>query len=191
MERELLGSAFLVLLSTTAGAAQTRRLKAFFAPDHIGAVKTFALGPGGRTVYAADQDVQGSIELYNAPSDGSAPPIRLAVPGMPVTAATRLSVSPDGQWLVYQTDAFGGLPERNSELFRVPMDGSGSPLKLSGTLIPGRGVATHAVGTTHVVYHCDELTDEKFELFSAPLDGSSASVRISGTLVAGGEVEVY
>src|SRR5262245_34196679 len=101
MNRRLLASVSSLVLCSVAAEAQSKRLNGPFAPDHIGAVKSFVIGPGSRAVYAADQDVQGSIELYEAPVDGSAPPIRLAAPGMPLTAALAMRVSPDGQWLVY------------------------------------------------------------------------------------------
>jgi len=81
----------------------------------------FEIGPHGRVVF-----IEGNAGLFSVPIDGSTPPVRLNteneyIPGRPFL------FTPGGDFLLYV------------ELYRVPSDGTASPVKLSG---PSRPAAT-------------------------------------------------
>src|SRR5262249_44945090 len=61
----------------------------------------FLFGSGGRVLYYADAEVDGTVELFSAPLDASAPPIRLSAvaPGRNVQG---LRVSADGSRAAYR-----------------------------------------------------------------------------------------
>jgi Tol biopolymer transport system component len=163
----------------------------------------FELGAGGaggaRVVYRADQDADEVFELFSAPIDGSAAPVRLhrsLAPGGDV-ALLSTRVAPDGSTVLYAADQ---LADEVLELFRVPIDGSAAPVVLSGPFVAGGDLWTRTdVGARdsfalfpqgeHVVYLADQDQDEVIELYAVPLDGGQAAVRISGPLVAGGDVK--
>jgi hypothetical protein len=104
----------------------------------------FAIG-AGRAVFVADLVVPGVRELFSAPLDGSAPPVRLngtfAIGGGLRTQTSSLrgafALSPDGLTVAYRAD------ERTAgtvELFAVPADGSRAPRVLNRELVAGGDV---------------------------------------------------
>jgi len=79
------------------------------------------------------------------------------------------------------------------ELYAVSPDGA-SPVKLSGTMVAGGGIAqAYAVqvapDSAHVLYVADQETVGVLELYAVGLDGTNR-VKLSGTMVGGGDVAV-
>jgi Tol biopolymer transport system component len=95
---------------------------------------------GARVVYRADHEVGGRFDLYSAPADGSAAPIRLnqdpVRPGFALVA--------NGARVVFSTD---------TELLSALTDGSASPLHLDFAATD----LTPALGGTHVAYRRSDL----------------------------------
>jgi Tol biopolymer transport system component len=144
-----------------------------------------------RVVYQADQDVRFQYEIYSAPIDGSAVPVKLnlALGGEPDVVGFR--ISPDSARVVYVGDQ---VTDGVFELFVVPLDGSSPAQKLNGALVSGGSLADSMASfrispdSTRALYRADELVDTVAELFVVPLDLSQPPVRVSGPLVAGGDV---
>ncbi|HEX6884911.1 MAG TPA: hypothetical protein VF530_16160 [Planctomycetota bacterium] len=148
----------------------------------------FRLSPDGRwVVYAADQEVDRRVELFVAPSDGSAPAIKLS------TAADHepllQALSPDSAWAVYTSD-----PSRTGtqELFSAPLDGSAPARRISGPLPAGGDVLfpQFSPDSQRVVYSGNQLVSDVIELFSVPVDGGAPPLRISGPMTAGGDLAI-
>ncbi len=151
-----------------------------------GSVQDFRVSPdGARVVYRADQDVEDRRELYSAPIDGSAGPVKLNDPlfgpdvtwdvdGFPFPALA-------GRWVAYRADQEAdGRPEL--QLYRVPIDGSADPVKLSGAL-PAGGAITSAAIALHgafVVYAADQDTLNVTELYATAW-GNAPRTRPSST----------
>jgi Tol biopolymer transport system component len=167
---------------------------------------SFAFTPdGAHIVYVGQQDETGVMELYSAPADGSAPPTELSGPlvvGGDVRTdsfyGSPFHLSLDGAWVLYVADQD---VDESFELYRAPVLGGSSPVKLSGTLVPGGtvGGAYENNGYVHqslllspdgqwVVYMADAAIDQTTELYAVPLDGSAAPVQLSAPLPAGGDV---
>jgi hypothetical protein len=157
-----------------------------------GAVEFLIVTPdGSRVVY---QRRQGSdYELFSVLADGSGAPVQLNDVIAPRgDRRYALSLTPDGARAFYWTDQ---LTDAVVELFSVPVDGSASPVRVSGTLVPGGDIhfrgAVASPDSTRLVYMADALVDELVELFSAPVDGSAAPVRLNGPLPSGGSIGEY
>ncbi|MSR62176.1 MAG: hypothetical protein EXS08_07005 [Planctomycetes bacterium] len=160
------------------------------------------LDPGGeyrispdstRVVFRAERDVDGEIELFSAPLDGSLAPVQLngaLVAGGDVGA---FCISPDATRVVYLADE---EQDELFELFSAPLDGSAPRVKLNGALVAGGDVATLAAGGIalvlgsggRVAFLADAAVDERYELFSAPLDGSAPALALNAALPPAGDV---
>jgi len=151
---------------------------------------------GLRVAYLADQDTDDQFELYSAPVDDSAAPIKLSgVLPSDADVSSFFQLDPTGTSAFFRADS---ETDGVLELFTVPLDGSSAPLKLSGTLVAGGDVLATATrdglvrfGQGRVVYAADALQDEVIELFSVPVDGSAAPVRLNAPLPSGGDVAVW
>jgi len=130
---------------------------------------------GSRVVYVADADMDELDELYSAPTNGSAPPVKLnrvlAVDDEITPGEFR--VSPDGTRVAYLADrqTFPGL-----RLFSVSIQGGSSALMGD-------------VSSTDFEITADSarvlFVDTR--LYSAPLDESAAPVDLSGAIDSLGE----
>lgn len=149
---------------------------------------SFGISPDGAiAVYLADQDTDGVVELYSAPSAGGAAPVRLNAILPAGGNVLDFRIAPDSQRVVYRADR--DLDER-FELYAVPLAG-GTPVKLNGTLPAGGDVSPgYEIDplSTRVAYLADEVTNDKIEVFASPLDGSSPSLRLNAPLIAQGDV---
>lgn len=76
------------------------------------------------------------------------------------------------------------------ELYIVPIDGSTSPTKVSGSIVSG-GIVSSQYGFSNdnqkIVYVADQQTDEVQELFVSNIDGSS-NLKLNSTLSPGGDI---
>ncbi len=104
------------------------------------------------------------------------------------------ALAPDGQVVVYRADQ--EVDGRN-ELFRAPIDGSASAVKLNAPLGAGQSVGGPVEGDqafeiapdgVRVVYRADQGVNDVFELFSVPIDASASPVELSGPLLPGAAV---
>jgi Tol biopolymer transport system component len=156
----------------------------------------FQLTPSGqRVVYQADQTTDEVYELYSAPTDGSALPVKLngaLVAGGDVSQGfDGVHLSPAGDRVVYRADANA---DEVHELFSVPVDGSTAPVKLCGTLVTGGDVSPFvrfSLDGSQVVYRADALVNERFDVFSVPVDGSLAPVPLSALPAANRSVQEF
>jgi len=155
-----------------------------------GSLGAFALAPDGqRAVVLADPAGDGSVELYSVNLFGAPSPVLLSDPLVVTASVSSFEIAADSTTVVYQA---GTSPSR---LFASPLDGSGPPLDLCGTIV-GNGVAFVTGGRAYrvhsglgrVVYRATQLTASKTELFAVPLDASAAPVRLNPALVTGGNV---
>jgi Tol biopolymer transport system component len=174
------------------------RLSGPMALTYGGDVFDWRVSPDGtRVVYRGDTQTDGLVELFSAPSDGSAAPTKLngAIASGGLLQGYR--ISPDSTRVVFWGDV---VTNDVNELFSVPIDGSAAPVKLNGPLAPLGDVATAtndpgvriSPESELVVFLADANTGpaEVFELFSVPLDGSAAPTKLNGTLVSGGDVGI-
>jgi Tol biopolymer transport system component len=124
----------------------------------------------GRVVYLAGTDPV-SFDLSSAPLDGSSPAVRLNAPrpaGGVLSSFVELTL--DGAGVLYAGEQ---RFDEVTELFRVPIDGSGSPRLVSGPLVAGGDVqvtlAAFQVSPDgqRVLYRADQETDGVVELFAA------------------------
>ncbi|HEX6882372.1 MAG TPA: hypothetical protein VF530_03265 [Planctomycetota bacterium] len=146
--------------------------------------------PAGRVVYVRSG---GHTELFSAPLDASAPPVRLSAPvatGGDVTGSgwTAFVLAPDGQHVVYRA----GPLEGPYELWSTPIDGSRAPVQLShasslSASVLGQDFRVSPDGA-RVVYLA--LHGDGVRLWSVPLDGSAAPVQLNGALPSGGGVSI-
>lgn len=148
----------------------------------------FTISPdGSRVVYSADQDVDGELELYSVPTDGSQASVKLNEPLVGALGNGGLfrpfRVAPDSSTVVY-------LAQQESsqrELFSVPIDGSEDPVRLH----PPRSLqlSSYEIDATSsgVVIHWLSGGNNG-ELDYAALDGSLHVQDMTGTLQVTGFV---
>lgn len=149
---------------------------------------------GARLVYQGDALVDGVIELFSAPIDGSAAPARLNAPLSAGRTIVQFAIAGSSR-VVYRADQ---AADEVYELFSVPIDASAPPLRLNAPLVAGGDVAAlsgvfqpaFAISPDgeRVAYVADQATDQVVELFSVPVDGSAAPRRLGGPFAAGGDV---
>ena len=155
------------------------------------ALADFRLSPDGDTVVFRRQTGLRKIELFAAPSDGSAPPRALNPPFHSRAHATAFELTPDGSRVVYLADQ---ILNEMFELFSVPLDGSAPAVRLSGVLATEGDVRTGFALSSdgqRVVYLADALVDERVELFSVRTDAQQAPVRLSGALPNTADVQRF
>ena len=162
--------------------------------QHIALFQTplYAITPDGeRVVFVADPNGV-TQEIFSAPIDGSAAPVKLSpsvVGDKNVSILCPFQISADGTRVVYQADHD---TDGVFEIYSVPVDASSSAVKLNAALPGGGQVITGefriSADSSRVVFLADQDVNDVFELYSAPLDGSASAVKISGALVSGGEV---
>ncbi|HEX6884992.1 MAG TPA: hypothetical protein VF530_16575 [Planctomycetota bacterium] len=156
---------------------------------------------GSRVLYLADQEVDGRIELYVVPVDGSASPLKLNGPliasgdvGIATTELPHLAfhlvmprISPDGEWVVYLADP---VVDERFELHAVPLAG-GTPQRLSAALPPGEALAFDfaiSSDSTRVLYRAGPEPTRGARFHEAPLDGSAPARDVTPALVPDGQV---
>jgi len=136
-----------------------------------GSVTAFQLAPDGSLAfYLSDQDAANVIELYRAPVDGSAAPVKLNATLSGNSDVSAIGIAPDGLHVVYLADA---TVDDQFELCVAPSDGSSPAQRISAPLVAGGDVKEFVLTAdgAYVVYRADQNVDETFELFRAPLAG--------------------
>lgn len=129
-------------------------------------------GSPARVVYVADELADEVFELFSAPMDGSAAPLRLSAP-MPTGGDVGEILQVSGGRVLYLADA---LTNGVQELFVVADDGSAAPLRLSPPL-PASGDVSHFIaGPDFALFLADSIVDGREELHRVALDGSTPPV---------------
>ncbi len=196
---------YSVLSDACCGPAQLST--GFF--DFGGEVLEFSISPDGtRALYIADQHMDDRFELFSVPVDGSEAPVKLNGPLVPggdgigydficgagcvlhERGGDDYLYSPDSALVVYLADQ---EDQYKLELYRVPIDGSASPIKISGghsVAYPfdsgERNWAIDPLGT-RVVFRA--YVGQK--LYSVPIDGSAIPIELNGLIVPGGFVKDF
>jgi Tol biopolymer transport system component len=176
------------LFSVPIGGGPAARLNA--PPGADGDVFAFRISPNpavARVVYQADQDTDGITEIYSAPLDGSADPVRLNAPFGPGggVAFLAFAVSPDGERVVFQARE---SVQSSFNLFSAAIAG-GDPVRLNGNLAAGAAAFGFQItpDSRQVVYIAPERSPDQSELFRVGITGGP-TLRINGPLVRGGNV---
>jgi len=131
---------------------------------------------GSRAVYVANE-VGNQFELFSA--DGVSPRVKLSgvlIPEGDVELDPQ--IAPDGSFVVYRADA---NVDGKKELFRVPIDGSSAPVKLSGNEVVALGVQEFRITPdgTRVLFRAGGLPSGREALFVVPADASAASLQLN------------
>jgi len=148
-------------------------------------VGSYQLTPDGQRVVFT-RFMTGAHGLWSAPVDGGAEPVRLHPAGSDDPSGFDVRIL--GDTVLFRYSPVGG----QRQLWRVPANGSSSPVRVSGDLVAG-GQVTGFEPTedgTRVVYRADARFDGVEELWSAPISGPpSAAVLLSPDLPAFGDVD--
>ncbi|HXV75086.1 MAG TPA: hypothetical protein VD788_02115, partial [Candidatus Polarisedimenticolaceae bacterium] len=133
---------------------------------------------GSRVVYLADQLANDVYGLFAKDVTGGT---------RDTLSATGVSVidfaQPRGARVLYRADAGDGVPR----LFSAALDGGGTPVELSGSLVAGGGARLYgstADGLT-AVFDADALVVNRYEVFAVPAAGGQRA-RLSGPMPPGG-----
>lgn len=171
------------------GSAAPVRLNTLPVPggDVLGGLRSnFDLTADGNVVYLADQDVNGTPELFAAPLQGGSVPVRLnpSFPAGEVEGDVETTqVSPDGHHAVYT------LREQRAEiveLYSASLESASPPVKLSHEFVVEGGVTNFLItpDSTLVVYRVQHATTGfagASEVYCVPIDGSTVPWLVSGT----------
>ena len=155
------------------------------------------ISPDGARVVFLQATTSSVSELWSAPIDGSAPPVKLnttLVSGGSVTGSSSFgrgfALSPDSTRVVYRADQ--DVDERH-ELFSVPIAG-GTPVRLhavpSGSRDVDAGIYTsfRIAPDGLVLFRANHAVSTRFDLYSVPLDGSAAPTLLTGAVGGAGNV---
>ncbi len=146
-----------------------------------GVVYDFQITPNGtRAIYRADQNLDGAIELFSVPADGSDVGFRISGPLVAGGDVLQFKVNAGSSRAVYLADqTTNGV----AELYSARTNG-GIVTKLNAPLTSGGAVSDFQLSPDGnlVVYLADQLVDNRLDLFAVATTGSAATL-ISGGLV--------
>ncbi len=140
-----------------------------------GVVYDFEITPDGtRAIYRADQNLDGTIELFSVPADGSDSGFRISGPLVAGGDVLEFKVNASSARAVYLADqTTNGV----NELYSARTNG-GIVTKLNGPLTSGGAVTQFQFSPDGnlVVYLADQNENDRFQLFGVPTTGSGASL---------------
>jgi hypothetical protein len=148
-------------------------------PAQGGGLVAFAFSPDGDYLLMRADQRAGVFELFQGPSDGSGPAVRIH-PELPDWADVLALGAYAGERILFIGDL--QVDERH-ELWSVPA--LGGPLaRLSAVPVAGGDVGSFRVTADGLfaVYRADQDVDERHELYRVPTDGSAAPVRLNPPL---------
>ena len=152
----------------------------------------FLVTPDGSRVVYLDQEQTDAIEIFSAPTDGSATPQKLngALTENGSVSSIFFAISADSTTVIYRADQdTDGI----NELYSAPIVG-GTTNKLNAPLVSGGNVSQ--VGfqispdSNNVVYLADQDIDETNELYSVPLAGSTVT-KLNTPFVGGEQIRTF
>ncbi len=162
-------------------------VQSIYAPE-------FSISPSGeRVVYVADQDVDERFELYSAPIDGSAAPVKLNRALAPGDDVYQFKISPAGNRVVHRVFRAAAY---QVELYSAPIDGAPPLRRAGGSEVRGRvklngpivgmagkfptGVWDFAISPDGArVAFILVVGEVRSELHGVPIDGSEDALRLS------------
>ena len=150
-------------LGATRGDAQSIRLNGPLVQPLGGDVTDYRISPDGAyVVYRADQEHDEVFELFAAPSDGSAPAVRLSAPQPAESDADVGDFAVAGSRVVFL------WVDSGAALYSAPLTGGAPPTELSGSLSETvHSFQLEPDGTRAVL-----RAGSPARLFSVPVDGS-------------------
>jgi hypothetical protein len=128
----------------------------------------FKISPNSQwVVYAADQTVDGRIDLYSAPAAGGSPAVLLSSGSNANRTIVKYAISPDSNRVYFIADL---NTDEVYELFTVPI-GGGVVTRINGTLVASGDVTDFVMSSDFgsVIYRADQVVDDNFGLFKATL----------------------
>ncbi len=144
-----------------------------------GVVYDFLATPDGtRTIYRADQNLDGAIELFSIPADGSDAGFRISGPLVAGGDVLDFKVNALSTRAVYRADqTTNGV----AELYSARTNG-GIVAKLNAPLPLGGAVTQFAFSPDGllVVYLADQIANEKYDLYAVASSGGPATLLSSG-----------
>ncbi len=133
---------------------------------------------GSRVVYRTDDYGSGLEALYSVPTDGSLSPVMIAAQtGGATRSFSEYAISPDSARIVWRGDL---QTDGVIELFSRPINGIGTPVKLSHSL-NGWAVLEFQISNdgSRVVYRTDDYGSGLGALYSVPTNGSTVPVTLA------------
>lgn len=146
-------------------------------------VGTVLLTPDGRrVVYEAAHDTPGVVEVYSAPADASAPPIRISGP-TEVRRARLEALTPDGRHAIYYRHA----PEYGAQfdVYAAPVDGGAPAVQINPPIAENEYLGRDDILLTpdgRAVVYAVRRSGESADIVGfwyRPVDGSGAPVRVT------------
>jgi Tol biopolymer transport system component len=145
---------------------------------------------GSKILYAADQDVEGDVELFLADvaTPGSTTKVNAPIVDEGDVTGDRFAFSPDGTTIVYIADQdVDGV----RELYAVDVVNPGVSTKLNPPLVADGDLCTFRFSpdSTRVAYCADQDVDGTLELYLVELAVPGVSMKANPPLVADGDVQ--
>jgi Tol biopolymer transport system component len=150
----------------------------------------FKFSPNGEWIgYMADQDVDGTRELYLVATDTPGDSEKLNGPLVAGGQLCDFEFSPDSTLVAYCAEQDDPLV---LELYLVDVSTPGVSMKLNPPLVAGGEVSAQSYrfgpNSDYVIYRADQDTDEVFELYHVDVTTPGTADKVNGALVAGGDV---
>ena len=140
-------------------------------------------------VFKADQEGDGTYDLYTVPLTGGAPVKVSNLPAADRRVEDDFRFTPDSSYVLYRADQ---QTDEYVELFKVPVSG-GAATVLSGGLPTGRGVKQFELtpdGGT-VVFLAEHIWSYNDHLYSTPLAGGVAPIDLLTTMGDAGDADAF
>lgn len=152
-------------------------------------IREFSITPDG--TYVIFRGGESTDELYSIPTTGGSP-IKLNTPLVSGQDVLDFQVSPSltADYVVYRADE---EVDELFELFSVPYNGAGDPIRLFGpTTDPTTDAQDYQITPNGlaVVYIADRSVDERFDLGAVAITGGT-HYWLSKEMVAGGDVDHF
>jgi Tol biopolymer transport system component len=170
-------------LATQESAGSTSAAQKISGSPMAGSVAAFTVNSQGSTaVFIADKDTEGRFELYSAPVDGSASPVKISSGltfGSGDNGVRAFQISANGARVLFLADANAG--SGSDDLFSVPIDGSAAPVQLNtGSERPVAGFGIAPDSTSVLFFGVDtSFGSNAVELYRAVAGVASSAVQIS------------
>jgi Tol biopolymer transport system component len=145
---------------------------------------------GSKILYAADQEVDGKVELFLADvaTPGTTTKVNAPIVDGGDVIDNRFAFSPDGATIVYIADQ---EVDDVRELYAVDVSNPGVSTKLNPALVPEGDLCTFRFSpdSTKVGYCADQDVDGMLELYLVDLAVPGVSMKVNPPLVADGDVQ--
>jgi len=123
---------------------------------------------GDRVIYSADQDTEGTFELYSVPITGGTP---TKLNGTITSSGQVQGFIVVGNTVVYSANQDNSTID---DLYAVPATGGTSPVKLTGNLLPANsfvGFYLPNEDNSRIVFSVTELVSGNNDIYSVPITG--------------------